>query len=120
MNPYVSLRADTGVCEILGDSILEDTYPFYKKIIDWLNAYFLTEKPLFFSFKLVYFNTSTSKCVLDILRLIKQYEEKGGTVQVYWYHQADDLGSKEDAEDFVWYTKIDINIISYDTKRPPA
>ena len=70
--PYVSLDAGTGVCEINGESSLEYTGEFYDQIINWLKLY-ATEvnRVLTFNFKLTYFNTSSYKAILGVLRQLK-------------------------------------------------
>ena len=41
--PSVSLNAETGVCEIAGESYLEEATLFYKPIYDWLQEYVETK-----------------------------------------------------------------------------
>jgi len=65
--PKVILNADINVFEISGRSIPEDSVGFYRKIIDWVDEY--SQNPntrTNFKFQLEYFNTSTSKCLLDL------------------------------------------------------
>lgn len=111
--PAVEFNAETGVCEIEGESLLEDTIGFYKPLIEWLDEYTTTNKPLTFNFKLTYFNTSSSKRILDILQVLKKYDESGADVTVNWYVQGDSE-IIEDIEDYKIIAKIDINIIEED------
>jgi len=81
--PSVHFSASTGKCEIGGESYLEETVEFYTPLLDWLRQYMEEVKgPIIFDFKLTYFNTSSSRCILDILYLLKEYEEEGGSVLV--------------------------------------
>ena len=94
--PTVNFEASTGRCEISGESYLEETSKFYSKLLDWIRKYTTTIKgSLNFDFKLSYFNTSSSKCLVDILDLLKKYQNDGGKVTVNWYY--DD--SEEELED---------------------
>ncbi|MBR4265992.1 MAG: DUF1987 domain-containing protein [Bacteroidales bacterium] len=112
--PSVNFNAKTGICELSGESFLEDTAEFYKPLIDWLVEY--TEKikkPIAFIIKLTYFNTSTSRCILDLLNVLKDYEDEGGEVVVNWHYDENDSDMEEDIEDYMIDTGLKINIIPF-------
>ena len=111
--PSVNFSGKTGICEISGESFLEDTVDFYTPLIEWLENY-TTEikKPLAFIIKLTYFNTSTSRCILDLLNVIKDYEEDEGEVVVNWHYDVNDTDMEEDIEDYMIDTGLKINLIS--------
>jgi hypothetical protein len=108
--PSVKLDAGTGVCEIVGESYLEEATQFYQPIYNWLVEYTKTKKPLLFNFKLSYVNTSSSKHILFILRLLKKYGEDGNTVETNWYIERGDMDTEEDVEDYMIITGLKINI----------
>lgn len=113
--PNVNLNATTGICEISGESYLEDTDEFYSTIISWIEQYVKeVEKALTFNFKLTYFNTSSSRSILNVLRTLKSYEKSGGTVEVNWYYPEDDDSIAEEAEDYMIDTQLDINMFPFD------
>jgi len=115
--PTIDFNAQTGVCEISGESYLEETTKFYEPIIKWLEEYLSTEdKPLTMNFKLTYFNTSSSKCIVEILSLLKKYQDKGKKITVNWYYDdtlEDAEEEIEEVEDFMAETGININLIPY-------
>ena len=72
--PSVTLDVANEIFEISGRSLPEDVAVFYEPILDWIDRYSeeATGKTIF-NFKLVYFNTASSKMILDILlRCTKQ------------------------------------------------
>ena len=113
--PTVNFNADTGVCELSGESYLEETIKFYTPLIQWLERYFKeVKKPLTFNFKLTYFNTSSSKCIVDILNLLKQQKDQGYDITVNWYYDdsVEDIEDElEEVEDFMLETGLEINLI---------
>lgn len=109
--PSVFLNAETGVCEIAGESYLEEASLFYKPIYDWLQEYIKTNKPILFNFRLSYVNTSSSKHVLYILRLLKDYKDSGVSVETNWYIETGDTDTEEDVEDYMIISGLEINII---------
>ena len=113
--PNVSLKAATGVCEISGESYLEDTDEFYSDIINWLEQYIKDiNNPIAFNFKLTYFNTSSSRSILNVLRVLKNYEKAGGKVAVNWFYPEDDDSIAEEAEDYMIDTQLNINMLPFD------
>jgi len=83
--PEVNFDAKTGVCEIAGESYMEETYKFYLPLTTWIKEYISSEKRnIELNIKLIYLNTSSTKCILDILETLKEYEKNGGNVKVVW------------------------------------
>lgn len=111
--PTVNFSAETGVCELAGESFLEDTVEFYGPLIDWLKEYIKTGKSLTFNFKLTYFNTSSSRSILDILNLLKSHEKAGGEVTVNWHYDERDIDMEEEIEDYMIESELEINMIPY-------
>lgn len=111
--PTVNFNAETGVCELAGESYLEETVEFYTPLLKWLEEYTTVEKrPLTFNFKLTYFNTSSSKRILDIMLMLKEYEENGGAVVANWFIEDDDSDMEDEVEDFKIASDLDIKIIN--------
>ena len=74
--PEIHFIAATGQCSISGESYLEDTFNFYHDLKNWVEDYFASEKSkLVLDIKLSYFNTSSSRAILDLLKKLKEYEE---------------------------------------------
>jgi len=70
--PSVKFDSNDGIFEIKGRSIPENSVEFYKPIVDWLEAY--KESPLqktMVNIRLEYFNTSSSKCILDVFKKLE-------------------------------------------------
>ncbi len=109
--PYVFLNAKTGHCQLSGESYLEEAGLFYKPIKEWLVEYCKTGKPIVFDCKLSYVNTGSSKHILEILRILKEYQNSGVDVIVNWYIDAGDTDSEEDIEDCSIISGIEINTI---------
>ena len=111
--PSVSFVFETGTCEIAGESFLEDTSHFYNPLIQWLREYTETEKPIHFAFKLTYFNTSSSRCILDILNILKIYKNKVGEVNISWHFDKKDRDMKEEVEDFMIEAGVEIELVPH-------
>lgn len=115
--PNVKMEVSTGFCEISGESYLEDTDEFYNTIIRWIEQY-QTEikKAIKFNFRLTYFNTSSSRGILNVLRTLKDYEDGGGEIEINWYYPDDDDSIAEEAEDYMASTGLQINMFSFEAE----
>ena len=112
--PQVEMLVNKKVCEISGESYVEDAVSFYQPIINWIKEYGNTEnKELTFDFKLTYFNTSSSKTILDVLNTLKTIQSNGIEVQINWYYPEDNYDLLAEAEDFIEDLEIDMNLIPY-------
>lgn len=109
--PSVNFDANTGLLEISGESYLEDTKAFYDPLLHWLNDFTSnTEVPVTLNIRLTYYNTSSSRSLLDMLYVLKEFEDKGGFVQVNWFYNEEDVDVEEEVEDFELDSGIKINL----------
>lgn len=110
--PNIHFSTATGVCEINGESYLENTFAFYQPLIEWVKEYATSvQKPITLNFGLTYFNTASSRSILDLLIVLKEYEENGGKVNVNWSVQAWDEDMQQEVEDFAMDADLTINIL---------
>jgi hypothetical protein len=111
--PNVEFNAETGNCTISGEAFMEQPYSFYKPLFSWVELYIKeVKKPLSLDIKLTYFNTSSSKFVLDLIRMLRKYQLMGGVVTVRWFLRQSDEDMQEEIEDFTAVTGLKIQIIS--------
>jgi len=103
--PEVDFNFGTGVFSISGRSITENPISFYKKIEEYINIYCKNPLPkTLFKVTLEYFNTSTSKCLVDIFKQLEQLHSPQNEVLVEWFYEQDDeeiMDSGEDYKDIV-------------------
>ncbi|MCT4614125.1 MAG: DUF1987 domain-containing protein [Marinifilaceae bacterium] len=100
--PDVRLEGETGVFEFKGRSIPEDSLKFYEPIFNWLDAYAANpiSDNVTVNMRLEYFNTSSSKCLLDLFKKIQNINDIGVNVNVNWYYEEDDDDMMEAGEDY--------------------
>ena len=99
--PTVILDAANNIFEISGRSLPEDVAAFYKPILEWMDKYIQAPAAkTIFSFKLVYFNTASSKMLLDVLMKLEELHQNGKDVLVKWHYPEDDEDMKEAGEEY--------------------
>ena len=112
--PTVILDAESDIFEISGRSLPEDVTAFYDPILNWLDEYAVSpnEKTVF-TFKLVYFNTASSKLLLDILMKLEEMHEDEKDVLVKWYYPDDDEDMMEAGEEYADIVDVNFEQVSY-------
>lgn len=112
--PTVILDAENGIFEISGRSLPEDVAAFYEPILEWLDEYAQTpnEKTVF-DFKLEYFNTASSKLLLDILLKLEDMVEDEKDVLVKWHFPDDDEDMEEAGEEYADIVDVPFEQVSY-------
>lgn len=113
--PLIEFDTQNGVLTISGKSIAEDSHEFYKPLIDALNQY--KTKPCLqttVNLKLVYFNTSSSKSILDVLRLIESLKENS-EVTINWFYEKEDDDMLEVGEDYCEIVNLPFRMVEVDS-----
>lgn len=111
--PTITSDSTTGIIEIKGRSIPENAIDFFKTIVDWLDEYSQVAKEnTEANIQLEYFNTSSSKCILDIFKKLEGINKQDGkNVVINWYYEEDDEDMLEAGEDYQSILKIPFKMI---------
>ena len=111
--PTVELNSQKGLINFEGKSRPEDPDSFYIPITDWLLEYIKApvEKTVV-NFKFSYFNTSTSKKLIEILMILDVAFIAGNDIIINWYYKAADEDMQEDGEMFNELNEAPINLIA--------
>ncbi len=95
-SPKVTMDKENGILEITGKSLPEDVSAFYEPVLKWLNEYKKQPADLtILTIKLSYFNTASSKLLLDILMVLEEMYEEGNKILVKWYYPDYDEDMKD-------------------------
>jgi hypothetical protein len=113
-SPDIILDSDANIMEISGRSLPEDVNTFYEPVLSWIEEY--SKSPLnrtVFSFKLSYFNTASSKVILDILNQFEEMIEEGHNVLVRWHFPDEDEDMQEAGEEYADMVDVPFEMVSY-------
>ena len=110
--PTVHFDGSTGQLELRGRSIPENSIEFYRPLIDWIDHYSQAPQPTTkLRVQLEYFNTSSSKCILDLFKKLETVRSSGNEVMVYWHYEPDDEDMLEAGEDYQAIINIPFKMI---------
>ncbi|GAB4396342.1 MAG: DUF1987 domain-containing protein [Microscillaceae bacterium] len=108
--PKIILDRNNGIFEISGRSLPEDSAEFYQPVLDWLDEYGKNPNPeTNFIFKLEYFNTASSKLILDILSKLEDIDN----TSISWYYHEDDEDMEEAGTEFSELVEVPFEFKTY-------
>lgn len=85
----------SGQFSIKGKSLPEDPKKFYEPIFSWAQKF--SSKKVHLEVKLEYVNTSSSKRIIELLRIIDSNKDIN-KIDMHWYYEIDDLEMLEFGE----------------------
>jgi hypothetical protein len=100
--PTVNFIPADGRLEISGNSYPENSTKFYTPVLDWLRRFAAetSGKKITMDFNFDYFNTSSAKYILEILRIIQDCKNNGNECLVRWHYLEEDTDMQEAGEDY--------------------
>lgn len=106
-SPSVDFNFETGHLGIEGRSLPSNPHEFYKPIMDNLKEFLAGwENDICFDIKMSYFNTASSKQILELLNLFIPDENKSDKKLFYkkltinWYHDGSDEDMAEAGQEY--------------------
>ena len=111
--PHIAFDSVSGILELSGKSIPENSFAFYQPLLVWLDNYIVQPAATtVVKVQLEYFNTSSSKCLLDIFRKLEILRtSQKSTVKVAWYYEEEDEDMQEAGQDYDSLVDVPFEII---------
>ncbi len=101
LTPYCKLDLAKNVLSMKGRSSPESSPKFYAPIIKRLDRSFASgTNTLTANFKFEYFNTSSSKCIYDLLKRLAYHQHNGAQITINWFYEEGDEDMKEAGQDY--------------------
>jgi len=108
------MDAEEGFIEIKGKSFPPNVSKFYEPVLNWLEVYKEEgQKELNLNLILDYFNTSSSKLLLDIFYKLEEINQLGKKVTINWYYPEDDEEILDLGEEYEGLVELNFRHISY-------
>jgi hypothetical protein len=111
--PYVSLNEKTGEMIIKGRSTSTSAEVLFEEIIENVKKYLETNfKSMEINIDLEFFNTPTSKKLLDLLKSIKRSSNTNGfEILIKWYFEKDDEDMFDSGKDYEYILEVPFEFI---------
>jgi hypothetical protein len=114
MTPMVDFKT-TGELRIEGKSYPENPVNFYEPLIDWLKEFKIQcPHKITMNIRLEYFNTSTSKLVLYMFKILEDiYLSQKSDVIIYWLYNKQDEDMYESGLDYQSIIDLPFEFVGY-------
>ena len=102
VTPLINFDPEKGNLEIRGFSIPENSIEFYRPLNEALDLY-ASSTPLpetNVTIELEYFNTSSSKCLLGLLRKLESMNKTESKVNINWLYEEGDEDMLQAGQDY--------------------
>lgn len=112
ITPFCKLDLTNNVLAFKGRSSPCSSLDFYNPIIENVDQAFRQGKDtLTANFEFEYFNTSSSKCIYNLLRRLANAKGDGANVIINWFYEEDDDDMRETGEDYEEVLGLTFNYI---------
>ncbi|PKP12121.1 MAG: nuclear pore complex subunit [Bacteroidetes bacterium HGW-Bacteroidetes-4] len=112
-SPEVILDKSTNEFKFMGKSLPEDVKEFYTPILNWIEDYVVDPNDeTVVEFNMEYFNSASSKQILDILERFAMVTEKGKKITVKWHYMEDDEDMEDAGESYADIVQVPFELIS--------
>ena len=98
--PEIRFDPAEGTLAVTGESYPENSFDFYAPVMDWLTANLSSMSGLTLVVSVTYMNSSSIKCMLDILDVMEEAHAGGKKVSVVWNCEKDNPRALDLAEEF--------------------
>ncbi len=117
--PLIHFNPSENIFEIKGESRPENTGKFYSSVLIWLTEYkeYLQKKSgtqsLVFEFKFDYFNSTSAKFILDLLRKLEDIagDNPQLNLSIRWHYDELDEDMKDSGEEFSHLVKLPFDFV---------
>jgi len=100
--PEIFFDCENHVLGIRGKSYPENTSVFYSPVFEWLEEYLekAEKEKITVNMELIYFNSSSSKILMDFCDVLDAAASDGKNITVNWVYEEDDEDALEFGEEF--------------------
>jgi len=101
-SPAVTYEAESKTLEITGECYPENAVKFFTPIFQWLEKEVTSlDTPLLtVNLNISYFNSSTSKALMNFFDMLEEAHEKGKKIVVNWIYMEENETAQECGEEF--------------------
>jgi hypothetical protein len=113
--PWVRFDPDSRRLDIRGESYPENAAAFFEPILShvgqWLKA--SPDGTFRVRFELRYYNSSSSKAIMNLMDLLEEAEDKGWAIEVEWcFHEENEIIRESGGEFQDDYERLDIKLVA--------
>lgn len=98
--PRIFYRPEGRTLSFVGESYPENSFEFFAPVFEWLGSSLEGLQELRVEINVPYMNSSSTKCMLDILDVLEEAASRGVRIVIVWFYEADNDRSLDLAKEF--------------------
>jgi hypothetical protein len=111
-SPRVEADAEKGLLALSGEAYPENAFEFFGPILAWVDTFLARDaRPLVLEARLTYLNTSSIKCLMDLLDALAEARRGGRDTAVRWFYDPENDRALDLAEEFKEDLELPFDII---------
>ncbi|MDR0803029.1 DUF1987 domain-containing protein [Fluviicola sp.] len=112
--PLIDFNPVTGIMEIKGRSIPDDSESFWGVVLTWFDTYMASPlEETLVRIDLEYFNITSSKRILFLLYKLNELVDLGKKARVEWYYRQSDEDMYEVGQDYAFMVHVPFDFREY-------
>ena len=98
--PMIRFDPESSLLQLAGESYPENSFEFYGPVLALLKEALAENRSLNLEVNIRYMNSSSTKCVLDMLDMLEEASKRNVRVEIVWYYDRENPRSLDLAEEF--------------------
>lgn len=111
-SPLVRFDPQEATLRIEGESYPENSFEFYGPVLNWVRQTLDESKILRVDVHVSYMNSSSTKCILDLLDILEEAHNGGAAVSVVWRYDVENPRALDLAEEFQEEVTFEFNLLA--------
>ncbi len=114
--PHIEYDKTASALSMKGRSSPENPILFYQRVMDFMDESITASSPILeINICMEYFNTSSTKCIFNLLKKVNDIQDElGETIVINWYYEEWDDDMLEIGEDFSYCLELEFNLREVD------
>ena len=109
--PHINLNTKESLLILEGRCIPADPTWFCDALTQLTSGYILLQGRLRCQIKLEYFNSASTRALVQFLKMLEDHKAKGASISVEWFYEIDDEDSVDFARDLIDLMELQIELI---------
>lgn len=95
--PTINFDPQSNCLVFEGRSYPENNTEFYEPVLKWIDDYLaeIEQQQVVFEFRMTFFDSASSKTLMDLFDLLAQEVKSGKKIEVRWFYDPDDDAMEE-------------------------
>lgn len=110
--PHINFNSKEHLLILEGRCIPADPTWYFNALTQLASGYILLQGRLRCQIKLEYFNSASTRAMLQFLKMLEEQNQQGASISVEWFYETDDEDSVDFARDLIDLLELPIELIA--------